>query len=65
MPARFAGPAAPSTLGRHQGAYVPAKDRPTDTNATNHSAPDEGYDPLIQTLEKRDPPDEWDPNQAK
>jgi hypothetical protein len=28
----------PSRSGRHKGAYVPAKDRTTYTDATNHSA---------------------------
>jgi hypothetical protein len=26
---------------------------------------DDGFNPLIETLEKRDPPDEWDPDQAR
>ena len=26
---------------------------------------DDGFNPLIETLEKRDPPDAWDPDQAR
>lgn len=29
------------------------------------SAGDDGFNPLIETLEKRDPRDDWDPDDAK
>lgn len=32
----------PSRPGRHKGAYIPVKDRPTYPNATNHSAISDG-----------------------
>ncbi|MEV7132124.1 hypothetical protein AB0N24_04465 [Arthrobacter sp. NPDC093128] len=35
----------PGKPGRHKGAYVPAKDRPTIGNATNHSATTDAVGP--------------------
>lgn len=35
----------PSKPGRHKGAYIPAKDRPSYPDATNHNATTDGIGP--------------------